>query len=104
MAGVILKEAVLKADARDLLLFRTLPAYYRSLPGQLANELVAMDKAGASNEELGRKMGGFANLRLGMLEGDMERGYVSVGNGITHIHAIKTAKEIVDDLTKDFKG
>ena len=98
------KEAVLKADARDLLLFRTLPAYYRSLPGQLANELVAMDKAGASNEELGRKMGGFANLRLGMLEGDMEKGYVSVGNGITHIHAIKTAKEIVDDLTKNFKG
>ena len=53
------KQAVLKADAMDLLLFRTIPAYYRSLPGELANELVAMDKAGATNEELGRKMGGF---------------------------------------------
>ncbi|MBP3892596.1 MAG: nitronate monooxygenase [Atopobiaceae bacterium] len=96
------KQAVLAANARDLLLFRTIPAYYRSLPGRLANALVAMDQAGASNEELGRKMGGFANLRLGMLEGDMENGYVSVGNGISHIHEIKSCQAIVDDLTKHF--
>lgn len=93
------KQAVLAASARDLLLFRTMPAYYRSLPGDLANELVAMDKAGATNEELGKKMGGFANLRIGMLEGDMNKGYVSVGNGISFIHTIKSAKEIIDELT-----
>lgn len=79
------KEAVLKSSAQDLLLFRTIPAYYRSLPGKLANELVFMDKAGATNEELGKKMGGFANLRVEMLEGDMDNGYVSVGNGISFI-------------------
>ena len=92
------KQAVLQADAQDLLLFRTIPAYYRSLPGRLADELVAMDKSGASNEDLGKKMGGFANLRVGMLEGDMENGYVSVGNGISFIHAIKSAEEIVNEL------
>ena len=97
------KQAVLKADARDLLLFRTIPAYYRSLPGRLANELVAMDKAGATNEELGKKMGGFANLRIGMLEGDMENGYVSVGNGISHINEIKSAKDVIDELTADYR-
>ena len=97
------KQAVLKADAQDLLLFRTIPAYYRSLPGRLANELVAMDKAGATNEKLGRKMGGFASLRIGMLEGDMENGYVSVGNGISHIHEIKSAQAIIDELTADYK-
>lgn len=96
------KEAAVKADARDLLLFRTIPAYYRSLPGELANELVAMDKAGATNEELGKKMGGFANLRIGMLEGDMDKGYVSLGNGISHIHEIKSVKEIVEELTADY--
>ena len=58
------KQAVLKANVRDLLLFRTLPDWYRSLPGDLANELVEMDKNGASNAELGKKMGGFANLRV----------------------------------------
>ena len=43
------KQAALSSNAFDLMLFRTLPAYYRSLPGKLANELVAMDKAGATN-------------------------------------------------------
>ncbi len=93
------KQALLGATARDLLLFRTMPAYYRSYPGDLARELVSMDKAGATNEELGAKMGGFENLRIGMLEGDMDKGYVSVGNGITHIHEIKPIKQIIDDLT-----
>ena len=97
------KEAILKANAQDLLLFRTIPAYYRSIPGKRANELVEMDKAGASNEELGKKMGGFANLRKSMLEGDMDNGYVSVGHGISHIHKIKSAKEIVDELTRDIR-
>ena len=60
------------------------------------------DKAGATNEELGRKMGGFANLRVGMLQGDMNKGYVSVGNGISFIHEIRTVKQIINDLTKDF--
>lgn len=94
------KDAILKANAQDLLLFRTIPAYYRSLPGRLAIELVAMDKAGATNEELGKKMGGFANLRKGMLEGDMDNGYVSVGHGISHIHEIKSVKEIIREMTK----
>ena len=97
------KEAVLKANAKDLLLFRTIPAYYRSLPGALANKLVEMDRAGATNEELGKAMGGFANLRKGMLEGDMENGYVSVGHAISFIHEIKSAAQIIADMTKDMK-
>ena len=97
------KQAVLRSNAKDLRLFRTMPAYYRSLPGALAEKLVAMDRSGASNAELGKVMGGFANLRKGMLEGDMDGGYVSVGNGISFIHEIKTAAEIVSDLTADYR-
>ena len=97
------KQAVLSANAKDLLLFRTMPAYYRSLSGELANKLVEMDKAGATNEEIGRMMGGFANLRKGMLDGDMNEGYVSVGNGISFIHEIKSAAQIIADMTKDYQ-
>ena len=61
-----------------------------------------MDKAGASNAEIGKAMGGFANLRKGMLEGDMENGYVSVGNGISFIHEIKSTAQIIADMTKDY--
>ena len=98
------KEAVLKANAKDLLLFRTIPAYYRSLPGALANKLVEMDRAGVTNEELGKAMGGFANLRKGMLEGDMEGGYVSVGHAISFIHEIKSSAQIIADMTQDWKA
>ena len=98
------KEAVLKANAKDLLLFRTIPAYYRSLPGALANKLVEMDRAGATNEELGKAMGGFANLRKGMLEGDMENGYVSVGHAISFIREIKPVAQIIADMTRDWRS
>ena len=39
-------------------------------------------------------MGGFANLRKGMLDGDMENGYVSVGNGISVEDAADELKRI----------
>lgn len=43
------KDKIINANGLDLLLFRTLPDYYRSLPGKLADKLVSMDKAGASD-------------------------------------------------------
>ena len=49
-------------------------------------------------------LSGFANLRIGILEGDMDKGYVSVGNGISHIHEIVSCATIVDELTKNWKG
>ena len=34
--------------------------------------------------------------------GANENGYVSVGNGISDIHEIKSAKDIIDEMTKDY--
>ena len=70
------KEKIVAANGLDLLLFRTVPHYYRSLPGKLAEKLAAMDKAGASNEALGKAMGGLQGLRLGMLENKIGRAHV----------------------------
>ena len=88
------KEAARLTNAQNLLLFRTITAYYSSLTGKLADELVEMDKAGASNEELGKKMGGFANLRIGMLEGDMDNGYVSLGSVSAKFMILKASKKL----------
>ncbi|MCF3470378.1 NAD(P)H-dependent flavin oxidoreductase [Stenotrophomonas maltophilia] len=92
------KEKIVAANGLDLLLFRTMPDYYRSLPGKLADELVKRDKAGATNQELGALMGGLAGLRIGMLEGNTDEGYISLGTGIGSIRQIKTAAEVVDEL------
>lgn len=93
------KEKIVAANGLDLRLFRTLPDYYRSLPGKLAEKLVALDKAGASKEELASVMGGLRGLRLGMLEGNTDEGYISLGTGIGGIKKILSVAEVVEQLT-----
>ncbi|QHM70801.1 NAD(P)H-dependent flavin oxidoreductase [Mixta intestinalis] len=93
-----IKDKIVAANGLDLLLFRTQPAYYRALPGKLAEKLVAMDKAGCSNEELGAVMGGLRGLRLGMLEGNSDEGYISLGTGIGNIRRVKSVSEVVNEL------
>jgi NAD(P)H-dependent flavin oxidoreductase YrpB (nitropropane dioxygenase family) len=96
------KQMIADATAEDLLMFRTLPAYYRSLPTKLSNKLVEMDKSGASREEIAKGMGGSGGMRVGMLEGNTEDGYITVGTGITPIKEIRTVKAVIDDLMQDF--
>ncbi|EEJ2302519.1 LysR family transcriptional regulator [Salmonella enterica subsp. enterica] len=92
------KDKIINANGLDLLLFRPLPDYYRSLPGKLADKLVSMDKAGASNEELAQTMGGLRGLRIGMLEGNTDEGYIALGTGIGNIRSIKSVAEVVNEL------
>lgn len=96
------KQYIVDSNAEDLILFRTLPAYYRSLPGKLAKELEAMDQEGASREEIAQHMGAGRNMRLGMVKGDTENGYVSVGTGISPIKEIRSVQAVIDDLMQDF--
>ncbi|PMC12345.1 diguanylate cyclase, partial [Klebsiella aerogenes] len=93
------KEMIVQANGLDLQLFRTLPDYYRSLPGKLAARLVALDKSGASNETIAAEMGGLRGLRIGMLEGNTDEGYISLGTGIGSIQRIKSVAEVVEELT-----
>lgn len=92
------KAKILAANGLDLRLFRTLPDYYRALPGKLSDKLVAMDRAGASKAELAQAMGGLRGMRLGMLEGNTDEGYISLGAGIGNIHAIASVAEVVNQL------
>lgn len=53
-AAQSVKQRIVDSSAADLLLYRTLPAYYRSLPTPFAEKLVAMDNQGASREEIAK--------------------------------------------------
>lgn len=96
------KQMIVDSTAQDLLLFRTQPAYYRSLPTKLAHKLVEMDTNGASRDELAEAQTGGYGMRQGMLLGDLEKGYISVGNGITYIKEIRSVKDVIEDLMQDF--
>ncbi|MDI5405220.1 hypothetical protein MJM25_28940, partial [Salmonella enterica subsp. enterica serovar Lubbock] len=49
----------------------------------------------ASNEELAQTMGGLRGLRIGMLEGNTDEGYIALGTGIGNIRSIIDANRPV---------
>ena len=97
------KEMMLKANAKDMHFFRTIPYYYRSIPTPLSQKLVQMDKELKTREELYKAMNPMRNMKFGMLDGQTDVGYISVGLGVSMIKSIRTCKEIIDDITHDFK-
>jgi len=96
------KALIVKHKATDLLIFRTNPAYYRSIPTPYSQTLLAMDESGKSRDEIANKMYGEQGLKVGMLDGDLENGYITVGNGISYINEIRKVKDVVEDLMQDF--
>jgi Dioxygenases related to 2-nitropropane dioxygenase len=93
-----IKEMVVNADANDLLLYRTVPAFYRSLPGELPNHLLELSKKGASEEEIYQAQHAYDGMRDGMLFGDLSKGYASFGNGISLIHKVEPVKVVMNRL------
>jgi enoyl-[acyl-carrier protein] reductase II len=97
------KEMILKTNATDMDFFRSMPYYYRSIPTPLSQKLVQMDKELKTREEISKAMNPMRNMKFGMLDGQTDIGYVSVGLGVSMIHSIRPSKEIIDDITQDFK-
>ena len=97
------KEMMLKANATDIDFFKTNPYYYRSIPTPLSQRLVKMDNELKTREEISNEMHPMRNMKFGMLDGQVDVGYISVGLGISMIHSIRSCKEIIDDITQDFK-
>ncbi|QOS79365.1 nitronate monooxygenase [Paenibacillus sp. JNUCC31] len=96
--AVNIKDALIKSDANDMLLYRTQPAYYRSLPGELPNKLAEMDRNLAKNEEIYQASNPASGMRNGMLYGDLSKGFASLGLGISMIHQIDSVEIIIDRL------
>jgi enoyl-[acyl-carrier protein] reductase II len=97
------KQLILNHTASDLLLFRTNPAYYRSIPTPYSHELLAMDEGGKTRDEIANKMYSEQGLKVGMLDGNLEDGYITVGNGLSYINSIRSVNEVVEGLMQDFK-
>ncbi len=46
-----------------------------------------------------KQWGGLRGLRIGMLEGNSDEGYIALGTGIGNIRCIKSVAEVVNELT-----
>ena len=62
-----------------------------------------MDKDLKTREELYNSIHPKRNMKIGMCDGHIDVWYISVGLGVSMIHSIITIKEIIDDITQDFK-
>ena len=95
-----IKQAAVHADALDLIMYRTIPAFYRSLPGPLPAELLRMSRAGATEEEIYKAQHAYIGMRDGMLLGDLSKGFASFGLGISQIHAVEPVATVMDRLMR----
>ncbi|MCT3507594.1 nitronate monooxygenase [Lactobacillus delbrueckii subsp. lactis] len=93
-----IKQDMLKYDADDLLMFRAPNSLYRSLPGELPEKLLEMDKQGKSAAEIWAAAGDYNCLLYGMHDGDLSRGIASFGLGISSIHSIDPVSVVVNRL------
>lgn len=96
-----MKKLALESDATDLLMYRTVPSFYRSLRGELPEKLLEMSKAGATEEEIYEAQHAYIGMRDGMLFGDLSKGFASFGLGISFIHKIEPVQVIMDRLVKN---
>ena len=93
-----IKQAAVRLHADDMMMYRVLPAFYRTMPGELPDKLVAMSKNGASEADIFEAQHKHLGIRNGMLFGDLSNGFASLGLGISLIHDIEPVSVIVNRL------
>lgn len=91
------KQAVLKAkDSDTVVTGRSIGGPVRVLKNKMSREYLALEKRNATLEELETvTMGG---LRRAVLEGDVERGSVMMGQVAGLLHEIRPVESIIEDL------
>ena len=91
------KQAILKAkDSDTTVTGRSIGGPVRVLKNRMAREYLALEKRGATLEELEHiTLGG---LRRAVFEGDMERGSVMSGQVAGMLHEIKPLRQIFEEL------
>ena len=75
----------------------------RLLKNKFANEILTIEKQGASKEVLAEKLAK-GRAKKGMFEGDMENGELEIGQVSAMINTIQPAAEIVNEIWEDFQS
>lgn len=94
------KQDIINSKSEDLLLVSGLQ---RSTPTKSAVELAQMYKSGRSTGEVEQEINKRGGLRIGMLDGEVSKGIISVNTAIDTIKEKKTVKGIIDEFMADFQ-
>ena len=95
------KEALVKAGERDTnLIFRTMHNTSRVLKNAVSDEVVAMEKKGATFEEVRPLVAG-ARGRNAMKTGEVDAGIVSAGMVVGLINDVPTCAELIERIVRE---
>ena len=75
----------------------------RLIKNELYNKIAEAENAGASADEL-REISGTAAAKRGIFEGDVEGGYLEIGQIASAIKEIKPVSEIMKTLVAEYQG
>jgi nitronate monooxygenase len=96
-----IKQALVSATERDTnLMFRTLHNTARVLKNAVSNEVVAMEKQGATFEQIRHLVAG-ARGRVALREGKVDDGVVSAGMVIGLIKDVPTCAELIEHIVAE---
>jgi len=94
------KERILKADDQATAVSRQATGYpLRSLSNALTEQFQALEKAGLSEEEL--ELFDQGRMYLGLIEGDLEQGWLIAGQIAGLIKDIKPVKVIIEEIVAE---
>jgi enoyl-[acyl-carrier protein] reductase II len=96
------KKALVSANEGDTQLTLKQLTPVRIIKNKFYKEVEAAEKRGASVEELSQLLGR-ARAKKGMFEGDLDEGELEIGQVSGGIQEIKPAREIVDELMREFR-
>ena len=96
-----IKQALVKAGERDTnLIFRTMRNTSRVLKNRVSDEVMAMEKKGATFEDVKPLVAG-AKGRGAMTSGDVDGGIVSAGMVVGLIEDVPSCKELIDRIVRE---
>jgi len=100
-AHQLFKEAIVNAKEGETQLTLKELAPVRLIKNKFFNEVQELYLKNPSIDDL-KKLLGRARAKKGMFEGDLEDGELEIGQISGLIHDIKSAKEVIDDIIKEF--
>lgn len=100
-AHINFKKRVIEAKSGDTILTLKKIVPVRLIKNKFYSQIAEAENKGATVEEL-KELLGKGRAKKGIFEGDLEEGELEIGQVSALIKEIKPAKEIVDEIMKEF--
>ena len=97
----IIKDKIINAQAQELISFKMNSRTIYSLSGKLPQKLAKLTQDNEDGKQIFTAADGYQGLINGMAEGNLEIGYTDIAADSYNIKTIKTAHQIIAELTNN---